>query len=57
MVEMTSMGNSAENSCTASKDVGSMDSATAVTFSLTIDSRVAMARGVNTLLTSLRIRV
>ena len=52
---MTSFGKSAEKSATTSNDAGSSASMSSYTFSRTMSSSASMARGVNTLLTSLRI--
>ena len=52
---MISTGNNAEKSATMSKEVGSSVAMTSWIFSRTMSSRLAIARGVNTLLTSLRI--
>ena len=55
IVVMTSFGKSAEKSATTSNDAGSSASMRSYTFSRTMSSNDAMARGVKTLLTSLRI--
>ena len=57
IVLMISTGKSAAKSSTTSNDGGSRASATAVIFARIIGSSAAIARGVNTLLTSLRITV
>ena len=55
MAVMTSFGNNAEKSATTSKELGSIASMRSRTFSRTMSSSAEMARGVKTLLTSLRI--
>ena len=55
IVVITSLGKIAEKSATTSNDDGSSSSMRSYTLSRTMSSKDSIARGVNTLLTSLRI--